>query len=144
MILKKIFAIFKLIEGIEKLLDNQQSVCTVFIDLQKAFPTVYHNILPDKLSHYGIRDTANNWFSSYLANRSQFVTISDLQNVSYGVSQGSILGSLLFLLYISDLHNTIKFSSPFRSADNACILDKQNSVDKFNKSLNKDLKELSF
>ena len=79
-------AIIKLIEHIEETLDNKQSVCTVFIDLQKAFDTVHHNISLNKLSHYGMRDTANNWFSSYLAkNRNQFVTVngfySDLQNV---------------------------------------------------------------
>ena len=60
-------AIIKLIGDIEKSLDNKQSVCAVFIDLQKAFDTVNHNILLDKPSHYGTRDTVNNWFSSYLA-----------------------------------------------------------------------------
>ena len=79
-------AITKLTKDIEKSLDNKQSVCAVFIDLQKAFDTVHHNISLNKLSHYGMRDTANNWFSSYLAkNRNQFVTVngfySDLQNV---------------------------------------------------------------
>ena len=58
--------IIKLIEDIEKSLDNKQSVCAVFIDLQKAFDTVNHNILLDKPSHYGTRDTANSWFSPYL------------------------------------------------------------------------------
>ena len=58
--------------------------------------------------------------------------------------QGSALGPLLFLLYINDLHNTIKFSSPFHFADDTCILKKQNSVDEIDKPLTKDLKELSF
>ena len=55
-------AIIKLIEGIEETFDNKQSVCDVFIDLQQAFDTVNHNILLNTLSHYGTRDTANNWF----------------------------------------------------------------------------------
>ena len=141
-------AIIKLIEHIEETLDNKQSVCTVFIDLQKAFDTVHHNISLNKLSHYGMRDRANNWFSSYLAkNRNQFVTVngfySDLQNVWPGVPQGSVLGPLLFLLYINDLYNVIKFS-PFHFADETCILNKQNTVDNINKTLNKNLKELWF
>ena len=68
--------IIKLIEDTEKSLDNKQSVCAVFIEFQKAFDTVDHNRMLNKLSHYGIRDTTNNWFSSYLANRNQFVTIN--------------------------------------------------------------------
>ena len=102
----------------------------------------------NKLSDYGIRDTVNNWFSSYLANRNQFVTIngfySDLKNVRLRMHQGSVIGTLLFLLYINDLHNAIKFFSPFHFADDTCILNKQNSVDRINKNVNKDLKELSF
>ena len=141
-------AIIKLIQDVEQSLDNKQSVCAVFIDLQKAFDTVNHNILLNKLSHYGIGDTANNWFSSYLANRNQFVTIngfySDLRNVRLEMSQGSVQGPILFLLYIDDLHNAIKFPSPFHFVDDTCILNKQNSVDKINKTLNEVLKELSF
>ena len=80
-----IHPIIKLIEDIEESLDNKQSVSTVFIDLQKAFYIVNHNILLNKHSHYGIRNTTNNWFSSYLTNRNQFATIngfySDFQNV---------------------------------------------------------------
>ena len=63
----KAHAIIKVIEEIEESLDSKQSVCVVLIDLQKATDTVNHNILLNKLSHYGIRNTANNWFSSYIA-----------------------------------------------------------------------------
>ena len=89
-------------------------VSGVFVDLQKAFDTVDHNILLYKLSHYGIRDKANCWFSSYLSNRKQFVTIngfdSETQSFQCGMSQGSVLGALLVFIYINDLHNAIKFS----------------------------------
>ena len=116
--------------------------------MKKAFDTVDHNILPHKLSHYGIRDIANCWFSSYLSNRKQFVTIdgfnSEIKSFQYGVPQGSVLGSLLFLIYINYLHNTIKFSQSFHFADDTCLLNIQNTISKIHKILNKDLKELSF
>lgn len=60
---------FSLIENIEKAIDNKRFVCVVFIDLQKALGTVDHNILLQKLSHYGIGSTANQWFRLYLTNR---------------------------------------------------------------------------
>ena len=123
-------------------------MCCIIIDLQKTFDTVDHNIILDKLFHYGTRNTANNWFSSCLANRNQFVIsngfYSDLQNIRLGVPQESVLGPLLFLLYINGLHNAITFFSPFHFADDTCILNKQNLVYKINKTLNKDLKDLSF
>ena len=141
-------AVISLIENIEKAIDNKIFVCRVFVDLQKAFDTVDHNILLHKLSHYGIRDIANCWFSSYLSNRKQFVTIngfdSVIQSFQYGVPQGSVLGPLLFLIYINDLHNAIKFSQSFHFADDTCLLNIQNTISKINRSLNKDLKELSF
>ena len=74
----------------------------VFIDLKKTFDTVDHNILLDKLNHYGFRGIINDWFSSSLNNRMQSTQIepyiSNKANVSYGIPKGSVLGPLLFLL----------------------------------------------
>ena len=74
--------------------------CGFFADLQKAFDTVDHNILLHQLSHYGIRDIANCWFSSYLSIRKQFVTIngfnSEIQSFQCGLPQGFVLGPSLF------------------------------------------------
>ena len=101
-----------------------------FFDLQKVFNTIDYNIIFHKHSLYGIRDIANYWYSSYLSNRKQFITInefdSEIQSFRYGVPQGP----LLFLIYINDLHNAIKFSQLFHFSDDTC--------------LNKDLKEISF
>ena len=121
----------------------------VFADLQKAFDTVDHNILLHKRSHYERRDIANCWFSSYLSSRKQFVTIngsdSEIQSFQYGVPQRSVLGPLplLFLIYINDLHNAIKFSQSFHFADDTCLLNIQNTISKINRSINKSLEELS-
>ena len=79
----------------------------LFINFRKAFDTVDHNILLDKLYHYGIRGNALRWFNCYLTNRYQYVnynnTSSDMQQITCGIPHGSSLGSLLFLLYINDI-----------------------------------------
>ena len=115
---------------------------------KKAFDTVGHEILFKKLWHYGIRGIGNDWFKSYLTNRMQYVSIngisSDLLKVNFGVPQGSVLGPLLFLVYINDLHNSIRFSSPFHFADDTGLLNIQDSMHAINRTLNKDLRELSF
>ena len=83
-------AILTLLESIQKALDDGQFACGIFIDLEKAFDTVSHDILLEKLNHYGIRGIANDWFRSYLSERTKFVSIngfnSDYKTVKYGVS----------------------------------------------------------
>lgn len=139
-------ALICITERILKALDNGHIACGVFIDLKKAFDTVDHNILLFKLSHYGIRGITNQWFKSYLSDRQQFVSISDLKSelckISCGVPQGSVLGPLLFLIYVNDLQNALIFSEPYLFADDTNLLHISNSIDSLNKKLNIDLKLL--
>ena len=139
-------ALINITENIRKALDDGNIGCGVFVDLQKAFDTVDHQILLAKLNHYGIRGVSNDWFKSYLSNRNQYVSIngyeSGLAAINCGVPQGSVLGPLLFLLYINDLNQAIKFCKVHHFADDTNLLCLSKSIKKLSKLVNADLKHL--
>lgn len=114
-------AIFDMTEFVTEALDGRENVITVLLDLTKAFDHVNHEVLLSIMERYGVRGIAYNWFQSYLKDRKQSVVLDILDknkvlrkvetrttNIKKGVTQGSILGPILFLLYVNHLPRIIK------------------------------------
>ena len=109
-------------------MDNKEITVGAFVDLRKAFDTLNHTLLLNKLDHYGVftvRSLAKEWLCSYLDQRQQFVQIgnnkSDLQSISCGVPQGSVLGPKLFILYINNICNVSEIVKFILFADDTNI-----------------------
>ena len=140
-------ALASFVEKITTSLDKGQHAVGVFLDLKKAFDTVNFNILFDKLSHIGIRGNSLELLKSYLNNRKQTVAISSVKSsfkeILCGVPQGSILGPLLFLIYINDLPNVLRFSFPVMYADDTNIFYSGKNLTEIENYLNNDLHTLS-
>ena len=128
-------------------MDVKLFTCGIFLDLKKAFDTINHSILLKKLNHYGIRGIINDWFSSYLLGRSQVTEIdsnlSTINKISCGVPQGSVLGPLLFLIYINDFHNSSEKLSFYLFADDTNLLYADKNLKSLEKTVNNELVRVS-
>ena len=127
-------------------MDFGKLVGLVFIDLKKAFDTVDHNILCEKLELYGVQQRELSWFKSYLSNRKQFCRVngvdSKIWDIEIGVPQGSCLGPLLFLIYINDLPQAVQDSTVSMYADDTSLCYQSHDLTRLNKAINSDLKQL--
>ena len=127
-------------------IQNKKHSAFIFMDLRKAFDTVSHKILLQKLYHYGIRGPAYRLIESYLNTRQQFVSInicnSSCKPIQIGVPQGSILGPLLFLVYINDLPNATS-TKPRLFADDTCLVLSHSSPTLLEKDCNQEMQNLN-
>ena len=123
-------------------MDNGYVTGAIFLDLKKAFDTVNHNVLIDKLKRYGVDGIELSWFKSYLSNRSQAVNVnsnlSEFEHINIGVPQGSILGPLLFILFVNCLPNAVNCKTEMY-ADDTTLLFRSKCPDELSTSLTSNL-----
>jgi len=136
-------ALISFTEYISNAIDKNEIPISIFIDFSKAFDTLDHKILLEKLLHYGIQGVSYELFKNYLANRAQCVyyknTYSDFLPITCRVSQGSVLGPILFLIYMNDINRSSSILTFILFADDTTILFSSNSLDNLNLIINKEL-----
>ena len=136
-------AILDIVNQIQTNMEFKLFTCGIFIDLRKAFDTINHAILLKKLQHYGIRGNVNDWFSSYLIGRTQTTQIADCisnkEITMTGVPQGSVLGPLLFILYINDICNSSDKLQFYLFADDTNLLFADRSLRKLENIVNQEI-----
>ena len=140
-------AIIELVDEVTSAVERKESVLSIFLDLSKAFNTIDYDTLLCKLEYYEFRGVDLDWFRSYLKNRKQFVKYqscdSEYKNVTCGVPQGSILGPLLFILYVNDITNTtVLFEIILFAKDTTFLYSHPDISSKIN-SINMELNEIS-
>ena len=116
------------------------------LDLSKAFDTIGHSVLLEKLLRYGVLGTELHWFTDYLFNRSQQVELngvfSETHRITSGVPQGSILGPLMFIIFFNDLKDNLTYSEIFQYADDTVVFFAAKTVDEIESALSYDLRRI--
>ena len=139
-------AIAEIADNLRNAIDDNLYSCGVFLDFSKAFDTVNHAILLQKMERYGIRGVPLQFFASYLTNRQQYVqmgnTVSSKQTMTYGIPQGSSLGPVLFLIYINDLPNCSNALTFRIFADDTNVFASACDLKVLEKTVNSELKKV--
>ena len=142
-----VHALMSFVGKVAHAIDKSLHTIGIILDLSKAFDTINHDILLHKLSHYGVRGKALEWFRSYLTNRKQYVFLnehaSDLRHINCGVPQGSILGPLLFILYINDFYRSSQVLSFILFADDTNLFFSHSDHKVLTDTVNNELKKIS-
>ena len=138
-------AVLHFLDDIYTTFNDKKTLLAIYLDFSKAFDTIDHHLLCQKLNYYGIRGNINSWFKSYLSDRKQFVAIKNsnsvTKNLSLGVPQGSILGPLLFLIYINDMQKctTLKM---IHYADDSTAVTSHNNLNHLCAYVNSELQKI--
>jgi len=125
-------------ENIYENCTKKQISCILFLDLKKAFDTVSHKILLKKMEYYGVHGVALKLFTSYLANRKQVTCVSALDLIEWGVPQGSVLGPLLFLIFINDIHQASNLGT-WLFADDTSLVSSAKSITELQRKMNNEV-----
>ena len=148
-------AAVELIDRIYETMDQGDIPISIFLDLSKAFDTLDHSILLNKLEYYGVKGNASRWFSSYLTGRYQYVDMegvrSEISYIKTCVPQGSILGPLLFILYVNDMHTISEKFTFITYADDTTLtcplvslsFDQEHTIDSISRGIDNEMKKVT-